>query len=633
MNNHEQMLNGVNVMFNKKICMILITLVFMLSVSAVAAADANQTDDVIAGEVDEEPPSVSADLLTAANESSMAASGSGYELTVVDAANYYSGSAYSVILSQNKAPVSKAKISFNVNGIIYTKTTGTDGKASVALKLDAGTYLVSASYANITQSKKVKVLPVVIAKDLTKTYSTSQSYSATFKNADGSPLKNKNVKFIVDGKNYTRKTNAKGVATVPVNLKVGTHTLIAVHPKGYRSSNKITVKSSITASDVTKHYLSSKVFSATFYAKNGKPLANRNIKFQAHGDTFTVKTNSKGVAKITIISKPTTFKMVSVNPYTGQKKTNTVKILKTLSASPMTVFSDRTSTFKVKLYKDDKLVKNAKVYVYIKNSRKTAKTDANGIASVNFKLASGNYTFKSYDPYTKYSINTKITVRLASIKANDDIAPANKTAVYTVTLLKQNGDIASNTKMQMTLNGKTSTVKTNAYGAASLTFTLDVGKYKVTCKDLSTGYTITKTITVYEMPTGTVYDKYGVSEDGYSILAIGRASATGEYSKYGYTFYATEFDRTCPYCGSHDLYWSIFFAGNEYSNYGVFPATGNSEGSSAEGIIVCAHCDSDWSVFGHNHGGSGGDLKVTMKTVSTTKDDAYALLKGNYVLK
>lgn len=627
------MLNGVNVMFNKKICIIMIALAFMLSLSAVTAVDSNQSDDMAAGEVDEEPPSSGTDFLSSTNESVTAGSASGYELAVVEASKYYSGSSYSVILSKNNAPVSKAKISFNVNGVNYTKTTNGDGKASVLLNLDGGSYVVSASYANLTNSKKVKVLPVVTAKSVTKTYTSSQKYTATFKNSDGSFLKNTKVKFIVDGKNHTVKTNSKGVATLAVNLKVGTHTIIAVHPKGYRLSNKAVIKSSITSGDVTKHYLSSKVFTATFYGTNGKALNKKYIKFKAHGTVFNVKTNSKGVAKITIISKPSTFKMYSINPYTGQTNTNTVKILKTLSASAMTVFSDQTSTFKVKLYKNDKLVKNAKVYVYIKGVKKTSKTNADGIASVKFKLDKGTYTFKSYDPYTKYSINTKVTVKLASIRANNDLAPANKTSKYTVTLLKQNGDVSANTNMQITLNGKTQTVKTNAYGAASITYNLDVGEYKVTCKDLSTGYKITKTITVYESNIGTSYNKYGVSEDGYSILAIGRASAAGEYSKYGYTFYMTEFDRTCPYCGSHDLYWSIFFAGNEYSNYGKFPATGNSEGSSAEGLIVCAHCDSDWSVFGHNHGGSGGDLTVSTPTVSCTKDDAYALLKGNYVVK
>ena len=618
-------------MFNKKFKIFLIALAFMLSVSAVAAADVNATDDVLAGDADEEPPSGNASVLSASEDTLTADSNVNYVLDSNNTGSYYSGYDYSVILSQNNNPVENASVSIKVNGISYNLTTDSDGKASVPLNLDAGTYVISTSVGDTVKEDSINVLPVVKGSDITKTYSNSKKYTATFLNSNGSPLKNTNVKFILNGKTYARKTDSKGVASLEINLKVGTYTVYAVHPNGYRISNKIVIKTSVKASDVSKHYRSSKVFSATFYNKNGKVLANRYVTFKAHGSTFKVKTNSKGVAKISIVSSPGTFKMYSVNPVTGETKTNTVKVLKTMSASKMTVFSGITSTFKVKLYKNDKLVKNAKVYVYIKGVKKVAKTDSKGVASVNFKLAKGTYTFKSYDPYTKSSINTKITVLAPTIRASNVVDVANKTSKFTATLLDKNGNIVKNKEMNITLNGKTTTVKTNAYGAASITYNLDVGTYKVTLKDPSNGYSTTKTITIIKTNVGVSYNKYGVSEDGYSILAIGRASASGELSKYGYTFYVTEFDRTCPYCGSHELYWSIFFAGSETANWGKFPATGNGEGSSAEGIIVCANCDSDWSVFGHNHGGSGGDLTVITPTKSCTKDDAYTLKSGKYV--
>ncbi len=611
----------------------LITLVFMLSISAVAAADTNSTDDVIAGEIDEEPPS-GGNILQSVNDDNLTASSQDkYELNSGNVKSYYSGYDYSVTLTKNSKPVKNAGITLKINGVSYTKKTDSNGKVSVPLNLRQGNYVVTASYGNIVNSTdNIKVTSSLRANDLTKTYKCTTQYSAKFLDSNGKLLKNKNVKFILNGKTYTKKTNSKGVATIAVDFKVGEYSMVVCHPNGYKLYKKVKITPSVVANDVSKHYLSSKVFTATFYGKNGKVLSNKYIKFIAHGTTFNVKTNSKGVASITIISKPSTFTMYSVNTQTGEKIANTVKISPTMTASSMSVFSDKTSTFKVKLYKNDKLVKNAEVHVYINGVKKVAKTDSNGVASVNFKLDKGTYTFKSYDPYTKSSINTKVTVKLASINAKDTVAKADHNSVFTATLLNQDGSLAKNTNMEMTLDGKIYTVKTNANGAATLNFKLDkLGEHKVTCKDLSTGYTLTKTITVYESNSGIAYNKYGVSEDGKTILAIGRASASGELSKYGYTFYATEFNRTCPYCGSHELYWGIFFAGSETANWGTFPATGNGEGSSAEGIIVCAKCDSDWSVFGHNHGGSGGDLTVVTPTHSCSKSDAYDLRNGDYV--
>ena len=620
-------------MFNKKLTLVLITLVFMLSISVVSATDNNSTDDMSAGEVEEEPPSGTIKNITTEDVATTLDNGDEYFLNGSDIDMYYNdGSDFVLTLYRENAPVYNASIIVNINGVDYNQITDVNGKVSIPLNLNTGSYVVSSYYGNVTSLKtNINVLPIIIGNDLVKTYKSSTKYYATFLKSDGTPLDNYDVKFRINGITYTKKTNSNGVASIDINLKVGRYTIYAIHPNGYEISNSIVVRHSIETANIDKHYKSSKKFTATFYGTNGKVLANKKIKFKYAGKTYTKKTNKKGIASLTISSKPGNYKIISINPVTDESVKNTIKVSKTIYADNLVVYSGTTSSFKVKLYKNDKLVKNAKVYVYINGHRKTAKTNSDGIAGVNFKLSKGTYIFKSIDPYTKYAIKSKVQVKFTSIKASNVFAKENTAGEFKAILYKQNGKLAKNTKMQIIIDGVKHTVKTNSNGVATYKFSLPEGSHSVTCKDLSSGFTLDKKIVVLNISESKLYNKYGVSEDGKTILAIGRPSASGELSKYGYNFYQTEFLRICPYCGSEELYWGIFWADSESSDTGIFPATGKKEGGSAEGHIFCAHCDCDWSIFGHNHGGCGGDLTVVISPIQVSKETVYLLKSGTYV--
>ena len=621
-------------MFNKKICMILLTMVFMLSVSAVAAADSNSTDDVIASEVDEEPPSVDTGVLSAGESVTEPVKEDNYTLSGNDVSMYYKGGlSYQVSLYNGNAPVKNANITLVLNGVSYVKTTDDSGRVSLLLDLNPANYIISASYGNVSLKNNIKVLPVITAKDITKAYKSSTQYTATFLDSNGNVLKNTNVKFILNGKTYTKKTNSKGVASLNLDLKVGNYVVYAVHPNGYRISNKITVKSSIASYDLKKYYKGSKKFSATFYDKKGKVLKKKYIKFYTKGRYFSVKTNSKGVASISVISKPGTYKITSINSQTGEKKTNTLTVLSTITAGTMTAFTGRTYYYKVTLHKTNgQLATNKYMKVYVDGSKKSVKTDSNGVASLKFKLSKGNHVFKSVDPYTQYTVSKKVTVKLASIEVHDIGAIENESSYFQARLYKQNGAVAKNTNMKISIEGVDHIVKTDSNGYARVDFNFSIGQYNVVCTDLDTDYSVSCKITVVRNNMGVSYSKYGVSLDGSTILAVGRPSAPGELSKYGWKWYMVEFERTCPYCHGHNLFWDIFWTGDETTEWGVFPATGNKESGSTEGSIFCADCDADFSIFGNEHITSGAKhLTVVSKAVESSKEVAYILKSGNYV--
>ena len=536
-------------MFGNKMKIFLITLCFMLSVSAVGAASdvgnvVSFDDDVETGDLDVDPPSGIDDI----NNVTYSKSEDTREPVIYgeDLSMYYkNGSRYEVSIYQDGKIINSqnndSKVIFNVNGVNYTKEL-VNGKASIGINLNPGNYTITTFYhytdGLATKTNNIEVLSTILANDVVKFFRNGTQYCAKFLDGCGSPLVNASVVFNINGVLYKKQTDYEGVARLNINLFPGKYILTAMHPDGLMYGYNITVLSTIHGDDIVKFFRNGTQYCAKFLDGCGSPLVNASVVFNINGVFYKKQTDDNGMARLNINLFPGEYILTAIH-LNGEEKANIIKVLTTISAEDISLIENK----------------------------------------------SGVFVLKTHDGARNVSI---------------------------------------------TINGVEYIVQTDDGGVATLNVSLSKGNHAVLSKNLNSGEEVFNTIHVMEDPAFIkYYSIYGVSPDGKYIMAIGRPSAAGELSKYGYTFYKSVFERICPCCRSDRLYWGIFWAGSETANWGVFPATGLKESGSAEGHIFCAKCDADFSVIdGKNHGGGSKNLIKVISTVSSSKDEAYILKNG-----
>ena len=133
-------------------------------------------------------------------------------------------------------------VTVKVNGLTYNIKTDSKGYASKSIKLNVGTYTITAQYNGDSVVNKIVIKPVLITNNVVKKKSKKIKFTAKLVDKKGKILKNKKITFKIKGKKYTAKTNKKGVATVNIlNLKVGTFTIVSSYG-GCSVKNTIKVK-------------------------------------------------------------------------------------------------------------------------------------------------------------------------------------------------------------------------------------------------------------------------------------------------------------------------------------------------------------------------------------------------------
>ena len=417
-----------------------------------------------------------------------------------------------------------------------------------------------------SQIPKDSIQTIITVSNM-KTYPNSgASFTAALKDGFGTPLAGKIIKLTVNGKTYTQTTDAKGEVRISISLPSEKTYTISVSFNGDEEYKQSSAKASIAVKRTGQKITSSnKAFApnkASYYSitlkdSNNKPIANKNVKFTINKKTYTVKTNSKGVAKVRIkLSKKKTYKITiksaRTNKYEALTKTNriTIKALKQKIISSNKVYAPKSVNYYTITLKDQNNAAISKKKITIKVGKKTYKKKTNKKGEVKLKIKFSKkktYKVSIKSPKTsQYKAKTK-TNKIKISVLNQKITSADKKYLplageyYSITLKDQNNQPIKSKKVKFTINKKRYSVKTNKKGVAKLKINLsEEGVYTLKINSPKTSQykakTKTNKITIEKgTPKFTSYDRtYSNNSNGeYSIYLrdyAGKALANGKIS-------------------------------------------------------------------------------------------------------
>ena len=131
-------------------------------------------------------------------------------------------------------------VTFNINGVFYTKTTDSNGVVSLAINLRPGEYIITTMYEGLDVGNNIVVLPTLVTRDLNMIYGDGSNFTAQTLDGQGKPLANQNVTFNINGVFYNKITDDNGVASLTMRLMSGKY-IITSYRNDFQTGNTIII--------------------------------------------------------------------------------------------------------------------------------------------------------------------------------------------------------------------------------------------------------------------------------------------------------------------------------------------------------------------------------------------------------
>ena len=419
-----------------------------------------------------------------------------------DIVKYYKNDTpYSIrVLNGAGNPLINQKITFNINGIFYTRITDASGIARMNINLIPGKYIITATNPvnGERHSNNIEVLPTISADDLNMEYRDGHRFTAQVLDDMGNPLAGSDVTFNVNGVLYTHKTDNEGNAYLNINLKVGKYVMTATNYKGLSVSKTINISKAHTVIKANDSHIITgfdKNYIVTLYGPNNQTISSSTVKFKFNGAEVKAVTNKNGEATL-LISNPSKGKYSIEYEFEGNanyypyKSSSTITVADSttvLSGNDLKMMYNESSVFNVTLTDLNSVpIVNKTVRFTICGISYNHTTDKNGVAGLNINLLPGtyeiSYSYSSEDaPDYNRGSNTIVVSKLPAYLTTSDLAfEYGDSKVFSAILTDGNGNPLKDTAVTFNICGRLYTKTTNASGVAQLNIRLSVGYYEIT---------------------------------------------------------------------------------------------------------------------------------------------------------
>ena len=303
-----------------------------------------------------------------------------------------------------------------VDGKKYNATVE-NGKAIITTPLISLDSIVDFEYSGDenypAKSKETNIANVTViikAQDMIRGYNSGLDYQVTVVDGNGNPMVKKQVKFIINGKEYFATTDTKGIAILNIKLAIGTYKVTTVNPLNNDNVTKtVKITTRITENkNVNTYYAKNYAYKLRIIGDNGKAVgSNVAVKVTVNGKAQTLKTDKNGYITLKFTKKylPKTYKVTA--EYKGIKVTNKVKVKQILKLKKVKVRkSAKKLVLKATLKQGKKALKYKKVTFKFKGKKYKAKTNKKGIAKVTIKKS----------VLKKLKVGKKITYKVTYLK-------------------------------------------------------------------------------------------------------------------------------------------------------------------------------------------------------------------------